>query len=659
MEHVRSITPSLIYLGANDRRLSLFENLYPIPRGVSYNSYLIMDEKTVLMDTVDKAVAARFFENLEAALNGRALDYLVVSHVEPDHAATIGELILRHPKLTLVCNAKALTLLKQFRFMKEGQAVLTVNEGDTLDCGKHRLHFVMAPMVHWPEVMVSFEETEGTLFSADAFGTFGALEGSIYADETDFERDWLPDARRYYTNIVGKYGTQVKSLLSKAAALNIQRICPLHGPVWRKELAWFIDKYQHWSRYEAEEQAVLIAYASIYSGTENAAEHLAALLAEKGLRTRLYDVSVTHSSELVAEAFRASHLVFAAPTYNAGLFDPMEALLKDLAAHNLQNRTVGLIQNGSWAPVSGRMMLDLVLSMKNMTVLDPIVTLHSAPDAETGKALAELAEAIFLSFPKAEAPLPLPDKGAVDPTAFHAFSYGLFVLSSRLDGRDYGCIVNTAQQLTSDRITVAVNKQNYTNEIIKKSGVFAVSILKESAPFDVFRRFGFQSGRDTDKWAGLAEARTTDGIRYLAEEANAVLSARVVDARDYGTHTIFVGEVTEARRLSKEPSITYTYYFAHTKPKKKQEEAVKRGFICRICGYVYEGEELPKDFVCPLCGHGAADFDPLPYTPPKPKKKGWVCKICGYIYEGEVLPPDFVCPLCKHGAADFEPIEYE
>lgn len=395
MHCTRKITADLIWLGVSDRRLEMFENVHPIPEGVSYNSYLISDEKTVLLDTVDKAVCKRFFENLDFALAGRALDYLVVSHMEPDHAATLGELVLRHPEVKVVVNAKTLAMIKQFFDFDIDARALIVNEGDTLKTGRHTLSFYTAPMVHWPEVMVIYDETDKVLFSSDAFGSFGALNGNIFADEVNFESEWLANARRYYTNIVGKYGAQVNALLDKAEKLDIAVICPLHGPVWRENLGWYIEKYRLWASYEPEEKGVVIAVGSVYGNTENAADVLAAMLAERGLKNiALFDVSVTHSSYILAECFKYSHLVFASATYNNGIFQSMETLLLDIKAHLLQNRTLAFIENGTWAPQSGKLMRETLSSLKNMTLLENTLTIKSALKASQLAALEKLADEI-------------------------------------------------------------------------------------------------------------------------------------------------------------------------------------------------------------------------------------------------------------------------
>ena len=611
MHNAIAIREDLFWVGGNDRRLALFENVFPIPRGVSYNAYVMLDEKTVLFDTVDKSVSGVFFESLAHVLAGRKLDYLVVNHMEPDHAATMEELILRYPEVKIVTNAKAVAMIKQFFPFDVDSRCVVVKEGDTLATGSHTLTFLMAPMVHWPEAMVTYDITAKTLFSADAFGTFGALSGNLFADEVNFERDWLDDARRYYVNIVGKYGTQVQALLKKAATVDIDMICPLHGPVWRSNIAWFVDKYQKWSTYTPEEDAVMIAYASVYGNTENTANILAAKLAERGAkRIAMYDVSSTHPSVIVAEAFRCSHLVFASTTYNAGIFCNMETALLDIAAHNLQNRTVALIENGSWAATSGKLMREILAKLKNITVLENTVSLKSSLKEEQLPALDALADAIIASMKKEEEPAPMPEK--LDGKAMFKLSYGLFVLTARDGAKDNGCIINTAAQLTSSpmRISITVNKANYTHDMIQKTGVFNVSVLSESTPFSVFQQYGFQSGRTADKLSGK-EPRTENGVAYLAEHANAVISGKVISTVDCGTHTLFIADVTEAHVLSREASATYAYYFEHIKPKPQPAAEKKKGYVCKICGYVYEGETLPPDFVCPLCKHGADDFEPL------------------------------------------------
>ncbi len=606
---VKQITSDMVWVGGSDRRLALFENIYPIPRGVSYNAYLLLDEKTVLLDTVDRSVSDIFFENLEHALNGRKLDYLVVNHMEPDHCGTMQELVLRHPEVKIVCNAKTLKMIHQFfSFDIDSRAVL-VKEMDTLVTGRHTLAFVMAPMVHWPEAMVTYDATDKVLYSADAFGTFGAMNGNIFADEVNFETEYLADARRYFTNIVGKYGTQVQALLRKAATIEIKMICPLHGPIWRKNIGWFIDKYVKWSTYTPEEEAVMIAYASVYGNTENAANILASKLADAGVKNvAVYDVSMTHPSVIVAEAFRCSHLVFASTTYNAGIFATMQTALDDIVAHNLQNRTIALIENGSWAPMADGLMRKKLAGLKNVNLLDSSVTIHSSVKDDQLAQLDALANALLTTM-KTEAPV-VHDEKKIEPNAMFKLSYGLFVLTAGGE-KDNGCIINTVTQITDSpkRISIAVNKANYTHDLILKSGTFNVSILDTNADFALFTRFGFQSGRDADKFSGLDSiARSENGLIYLTKMCNAFLSGKVIQTLDYGTHTVFIADVTEAKLLENTPSMTYAYYFEHVKP-QPNNLTTPHGWVCKICGYVYEGDELPADYICPLCKHGAEDFE--------------------------------------------------
>lgn len=395
---IKKIKDDLFWVGGTDRRLTLFENAFPIPRGVSYNAYVLKDEKTVLFDTVDNAIGDQLFENLEAVLEGRTLDYVIVNHMESDHASTLSEVVRRYPEVKIVCNAKTVAIIKQFFDFDIDSRAVIVKENDTFCTGKHTYTFVMAPMVHWPEVMVTYDMTDKILFSADAFGTFGAMNGNIFADEVNFERDWLDDARRYYTNIVGKFGASVQTLLKKAAGLDIQMICPLHGPVWRENISWYVDKYLTWSSYAPEERAVMIAYGSIYGNTENAANILACRLADRGVRNiAVYDVSSTHPSVLVSEAFRCSHLVFASVTYNGGIFTNMERVLGDLKAHALQNRTVALMENGSWGLIAAKQMKEIISTMKNMEILEPSLSIKSSLKKGQEAEIDAIADAIAAS----------------------------------------------------------------------------------------------------------------------------------------------------------------------------------------------------------------------------------------------------------------------
>ncbi len=618
---VKSITPSLTWVGGNDRRLAMFEGVYSVPAGVSYNSYVLKDEKIAIFDTVDKAVSGLYFENLAYVLGDREPDYLIVHHMEPDHSATIGDIVIRYPNVKIVCNSKILAMIKQFFTFDIDSRAVVVNEGDTLCLGAHTLHFINAPMVHWPEVMMSYEESEGILFSADAFGHFGAMNGALFADEVDFDRDYMDEARRYYTNIVGKYGAQVMNVLKAASALDIKMICPLHGFVWRKNIASFIDKYIKWATYTPEVQGVLIAYASIYGNTENAAEILSASLRDKGIETKMYDVSVTPASDIVSDAFKYSHLVFAAPTYNAGVFVTMEALLHDIAAHSLKNRTIGFIQNGSWAATSGKLMREILAKLGNTTFIDDVPYVKSSVNDDSRAAILALANRIAQDFPRTEEIV----CGEIDVSSMHKLTYGLFALFTNDGVKDNACIVNTVTQLTSSPLTVSVcvNKANYTCEVIQKTGKFNASVLDESVPFDVFKRFGFASGRDSDKLEGFDDVmRSENMLLHLDRYTNAFISGRVINQIDCGSHILFIAEVTEAKTFGDGKAVTYAYYFDNIKPKAKLEaapaeekadESEKKivGWVCKICGYVYEGAELPADFVCPLCKHPASDFEPI------------------------------------------------
>lgn len=669
MHCTRNVTSDLIWVGADDRRLACFEGVYGVPDGVSYNSYLMLDEKTALFDTVDKAVYQTYFENIAYALGGRKLDYLVISHMEPDHAYTIEALLAHYPAVKIVCNAKIETMLKNyFRAVDFSDRLLIVKEGDTLSFGRHTITFVMAPMVHWPEVMMSYDLTDKILFSADAFGTFGALNGRLFADEADFFIENIDEARRYYTNIVGKYGAQVQSVLKKAAGLELNYVCPLHGFVWRKHFGDYLEKYLQWSSYTPEENSVLLAYASVYGHTENTANILAAKLVERGVKVRMYDTSVTPASYIVSDAFRCSHLVFASTTYNAGIFVNMENLLHDIVNHNLQNRKIAVIENGSWAPTSGKLMRDLLSKLKGCEFIGDNVTVKSSLAESQLAELDVLADAIAEEIaPKpvvveaSSAPAADLDSimAAVDNNVFRNFSYGVEVLTTRVDGKDYGCIINTAGQVAScdpKKITISVIKKNNTCDMVKKAGKFNISIITEDAPYALFQRFGFQSGRDVDKFADVDyDVRMANGIRYIPTYTNAVLSCEIIDTVDVNTQVVYVANVVEAKVLSKATSCTYAYYHAHIKPKKNPAPEQKEGWVCKVCGYFYEGAELPEDYTCPLCNHSRDEFEYVPGNT-KPKVKGYVCSICGHFEpcDGE-LPGDYTCPLCNHGRDAFEP----
>ena len=666
MYYTRNVKDDLVWVGADDRRLSCFEGVYGVPDGVSYNSYLLLDEKTVLFDTVDKAVYQVFFENIKHVLNGRTLDYLVISHMEPDHAYTVEALLSRYPETKIICNSRIETMLRQFFDMNLEGKTYIVKEGDTFSTGKHNLSFVMAPMVHWPEVMMTYDTSDGILFSADAFGTFGALNGRLFADEGDFFGENLDEARRYYTNIVGKYGFQVQNVLKKAAGLKLNYVCPLHGPVWRSHFGDFLEKYLQWSSYTPEEKSVCLAYASVYGHTENAANILAGKLVERGVKVRMFDTSVTPASYIISNAFRCSHLVLASTTYNAGIFVTMENLIHDLVNHNLCNRKIAILENGSWAPTSGSIMAEMLSKLKGVEFISDKITLKSSVKEEQLSELENLAERIAQDLVPVVKTSSIPsmmeekEKLPVDDSAFRAMTYGVEVLTTRVEGKDFGCIINTACQVASSnprKISISVIKKNYTCDMIAKAGKFNVSILTEEAPYSVFEHFGFQSGREVDKFADCTEdVRTQNGIRYIPKYTNAILSCEVVDVKDLDTQVLFIADVVEAKVLSKEKSCTYAYYHEHIKPKKNPAAEQKEGYICSVCGYFHEGT-LPEDFVCPLCKHGAEVFEHVSSPAPK-KQKGYVCAICGHFEpcDGE-LPEDYTCPLCHHGREDFEPAE--
>ena len=605
MHNTKKITEDLFWIGANNRRIALFENIYPVPDGVSYNSYLLKDEKTVLLDTADLSVSKQFFENLEYELGERKLDYLIINHMEPDHCALIENVIKKYPEVKIVCNPKTLQMLKQFFDFDADEKVMLIKEGDTLNTGKHTLTFVMAPMVHWPEAMVTYDITDKILFSADAFGTFGAINGNIFADETDFENGLFDEARRYYTNIVGKYGTQVQTLLKKASKIETEMICPLHGPVWRYGINKFVEKYEKWSTYTPEENSVLIIFGSIYGNTENAAEILASKLADRGIKNiKVVNSSSTDVSYIVSDAFKYSHIVFASSTYNAGIYTPVENVLLDLKAHNFQNRTLAYMYNGTWAPFSEAVLRGHLEAFKNSTILESKVKITSSLKNSQEDELNALADEIANSMPET--------KKEVNP--LFNINYGLYLLSVKDGNKDNACIINTVTQVAENPklITISVNKNNLTHDILLKEKIFNISVLTTRVPFSIFERFGYHSGRNTDKFEGFnGTVRTQNGLLRLNRYTNAYISAKVVSVNDCGSHTLFTAEIEETEALSDEPSVSYTYYMENIKPPIKKPEEKIEGYVCKICGYIYKGKEIPSDFICPICKHGVADFEKL------------------------------------------------
>jgi flavorubredoxin/flavin reductase (DIM6/NTAB) family NADH-FMN oxidoreductase RutF len=609
MHNTRKVLDDLLWVGADDRRLFCFEGVYDVPNGVSYNSYLLLDEKTVLFDTCDHAVEVQFLENVAYGLGDRKLDYLVVHHMEPDHAATLEALYQRHPEVTIVCNGKIAALISQCFDTDMSQHIKTVSEGDTLSTGRHELTFVNAPMVHWPEVMMTYEETDKILFSADAFGSFGALNGRLFADEVNFMQDWIDEARRYYTNIVGKYGPQVQAVLKKAAGLEIKTICPLHGPVLTGDLSPYLKLYDTWSSYGVETDGIAIFYTSVYGHTKAAVELLANKLKENGCpKVVVNDLAREDMAECVEDAFRYGRIVLATTTYNADVFPFMREFIHHLTERQFQNKTIAMIENGSWAPQAIRTMKAMLEKSKNITYTENNVKIMSALNDESKAQVDALAKELCQDY------LAQKDDTANknDLTALFNIGYGLYVVTSNDGKKDNGLIVNTVTQVTNtpNRIAVTINKQNYSHHVIKQTGVMNVNCLSVEAPFKVFENFGFQSGRNVDKFANCENIlRSDNGLIFLPKYINSFMSLKVEDYIDLDTHGMFICSVTESRVLTDKETMTYTYYQKNVKPKPETEG--KKGFVCKVCGYVYEGDELPDDIVCPLCKHGAADFEPI------------------------------------------------
>ena len=593
------VTNDIIYIGVNDHKLDLFEGQYDVPNGMAYNSYVIMDEKIAIMDTVDKNFTHEWLDNLDKALNGRKPDYLVVQHMEPDHSANIVNFVKTYPDAKIVSSAKAFVMMKQFFGTDFEEKQVVIAEGSTLELGTHTLNFVAAPMVHWPEVMMTYDSTDKVLFSADGFGKFGAL---------DVEEDWACEARRYYFGIVGKYGAQVQAVLKKAANLDIQVICPLHGPVLSENLGYYIGLYQTWSTYQQETEGIVIAYTSVYGNTKKAVEKLAELLKAKGCpKVVVNDLARCDMAEAVEDAFRYSKIILATTTYNAEIFPFMREFINHLTERNFANHKIGLIENGTRAPTAAKVMKGMLENCKNCTFAENTVHIKSALNDESTAQLEALAEEFGSEYEARKADTA--DKN--DLRAMFSIGYGLYVVTSNDGKKDNGCIVNTVTQVTSspNRVAVTINKENYTHHVVEQTGIMNVNCLSVEAPFSVFENFGFQSGRTADKLKDIEELRSDNGLRFLPQYINAFFSLKVVNYVDLGTHGMFICDVTESRVITKAETMTYTYYQNNVKPKPKTEG--KKGYVCKVCGYVYEGDELPEDFVCPLCKHGAADFEPI------------------------------------------------
>jgi len=594
-----NITKDIKYVGVNDHKIDLFEGQYVVPNGMSYNSYVIMDEKIAVFDTVDAAFTHEWLDNLGNALEGRKPDYLIIQHMEPDHSANIMNFIKTYPDAMVVSLAKAFTMMKNFFGTDFENKRIIVGEGDTLSLGKHELTFVTAPMVHWPEVIVTYDSYDKVLFSADGFGKFGAL---------DCDEDWACEARRYYIGIVGKYGAQVGALLKKAAGLDIEIICPLHGPVLRENLGYYLGLYNTWSSYAVEEEGIVIAYTSVYGNTKKAVLQLADRLRANGCpKVVINDLARCDMAEAVEDAFRYSKLVLATTTYNAEIFPFMREFINHLTERGFKNRTVAFIENGSWAPLAAKVMKEMFSQSKNINFAENTVKILSALNAESSAQLEALADELCREY------LAQHEETANknDLSALFNIGYGLYVITSSDGKKDNGLIVNTVTQVTNtpNRIAVTINKENYSHHIIKQTGKMNINCLTVDAPFAVFEAFGFRSGRNVNKFENCEPLRSDNGLVFLPRYINSFMSLKVEQYVDLDTHGMFICSITEARVLSDRETMTYTYYQDNVKPKPETEG--KKGFVCKICGYVYEGDTLPEDFICPLCKHGAADFEEI------------------------------------------------
>jgi len=592
------ITSDIKYIGVNDHEVDLFEGQYDVPNGMAYNSYAIIDEKIAIMDTVSKNFNHEWLDNIQKALGGRKPDYLIVQHMEPDHSANIFNFLNIFTDAVVVASAKAFNMMKNFFGTDFADRRIVVGEGDTLSLGKHTLNFVTAPMVHWPEVIMAYESTEKVFFSADAFGKFGAL---------DVEEDWACEARRYYIGIVGKYGAQVQAVLKKAAGLDIQKICPLHGPVLTENLGYYLNLYNIWSSYQVESEGVVIAYTSIYGHTKAAVELLAEKLKAKGCpKVVVNDLARCDMHEAVEDAFRYGKLVLATTTYNADVFPYMKEFIHHLVERNFQGRTVGLIENGSWAPLANKVMTEMLSKCKNLSFTSSVKILSALNDDSKAQ-LEAMAEDLCRDYLAQQSDTA--DKN--DLKALFNIGYGLYVVTSNDGSKDNGLIVNSVNQVTNtpNRVAVTINKENYSHHVIKQTGVMNLNCLDVTAPFSVFENFGMQSGRKADKFTDMQVLRSDNGLVFLPRYINSFMSLKVEQYIDLDTHGMFICTVTEARVINSNETMTYTYYQNNVKPKPQTEG--KKGYVCKICGWVYEGEPLPDDIICPLCKHGAADFEPI------------------------------------------------
>ena len=593
------ITNSVKYVGVNDHSIDLFEGQYVVPNGMAYNSYVIIDEKTAVIDTVDARFSHEWLDNIDRELHGKAPDYLIVQHMEPDHSANIDKFMRNYPKTKIVSSKKAFVMMNNFFGTDYADRAVTVGEGSTLSLGEHTLTFVTAPMVHWPEVIVTYDSFDKILFSADGFGKFGAL---------DVDEEWACEARRYYFGIVGKYGAQVQSLLKKAAGLDIEIICPLHGPILTENLGYYLDLYNTWSSYQPESEGIMIAYTSVYGNTKKAVELLAQKLKEKRCpKVVVCDLAREDMAEAVEDAFRYGKLVLATTTYNADIFPFMRTFISALTERSYQNRTIGFIENGSWAPLATKVMKVMLEECKNITYTDATVRIMSAMNSTNKDEIEALAEELCQEYIAHDSKM----ANKNDLSALFKIGYGLYVVTSNDGKRDNGIVVNAITQLTNtpNKIGVTINKESYSHHVIKQTGVMNVNCLSTDAPFSVFENFGFKSGRNVDKFEGMTPLRSDNGLAFLDKYINSFISLKVEQYVDLGTHGMFICAVTEARVISDRETMTYNYYLENVKPKPESDG--KKGYVCKICGWVYEGDKLPDDLICPICKHPAADFEEI------------------------------------------------
>lgn len=594
-----NITKDIKYIGVNDHDIDLFEGQYVVENGMAYNSYVIVDDKIAVMDTVDARFRHEWLDNLADVLDGRKPDYLIVQHMEPDHSANVMSFVAAYPEVKVVASAKAFAMMGQFFGDELGERQIVISEGSTLELGKHTLNFVAAPMVHWPEVMVTYDSYDKVLFSADGFGKFGAL---------DVDEDWACEARRYYFGIVGKYGVQVQKLLQKASKLDIEKICPLHGPILTENLGYYLGLYNTWSSYAVESEGIVIAYTSVYGNTKKAVEILADKLRANGCpKVVVNDLARCDMAEAVEDAFRYGKLVLATTTYNADIFPFMRTFIESLTEREYKNRTVAFIENGTWAPLAAKIMKGMFEKSKNINFVEPVVHIRSALNAASTAELDELSKELCRDYIAQDGET----ANKNDLTALFNIGYGLYVVTSNDGKKDNGLIVNTVSQVTNspNRIAVTINKDNYSHHVIKQTGKMNINCLSVDAPFSVFENFGFRSGRNVDKFEGSEPLRSDNGLAFLPRYINSFMSLKVEQYVDLDTHGMFICSVTEARVISDVETMTYTYYQKNVKPRPQTEG--KKGFVCKVCGYIYEGDELPEDFICPLCKHGAADFEPI------------------------------------------------